>query len=140
MNNTDKRLAYLVLRLALGLNIFIHGAGRLFGGYAKFVDEMITQFANTGLPSWSISVFGYVVPVMEMLIGILLVLGLATRYVSVVGSLLMIVLIFGMGLLQKWEIVGLQMDYVFFYFLLLFFIEWNYFSGDKWLLSRAEKR
>jgi thiosulfate dehydrogenase (quinone) large subunit len=140
MNTTDKRLAYLVLRLALGLNIFIHGAGRLFGGYAKFVDEMLSQFANTGLPSFSVSMFGYVVPVMETLIGALLVLGLATRYTTVVGSLLMIFLIFGMGILQNWEIVGLQMNYVFFYFLLLFFIEWNYFSADEWLLSKTKKR
>jgi thiosulfate dehydrogenase [quinone] large subunit len=140
MSNTDKRLAYLVLRLALGLNIFIHGAERLFGGYAKFVDETLSQFANTGLPSFSVSMFGYAVPVIETLIGALLVLGLATRYATVVGSLLMIFLIFGMGILQKWEIVGLQMNYVFFYFLLLFFIEWNYFSADEWLLSKTKKR
>lgn len=140
MKNTDKRLAYLVLRLALGINIFIHGAERIFKSYAKFVDELTIQFANSGLPGWSITAFGYATPVMETLIGILLILGLATRYALVGGSLLMIVLIFGMGLLQNWAIVGLQMNYVFFYFLLLFLIEWNYFSGDAWLLSRAQKK
>ncbi len=131
MNNVDKRIAYLLLRLAMGLNIFIHGAARLIGGYEKFVDETVDQFAKTVLPSWSVTSFAYVVPVVEMLIGIMLILGLATRYASAAGSLLMIVLILGMGLLQKWEIVGLQMNYVVFYFLLLFFIEWNYFSLDN---------
>ena len=94
MNNTDKRLAYLILRLALGINIFIHGAGRLIDGYAKFVDEVKIQFANSLLPSWSVTAFGYAIPVMELLIGILLVFGIATRYALVVGSLLIIVLIF----------------------------------------------
>ena len=117
----------------------MHGAGRLIHGYAKFVDEVKIQFANSVLPSWSVTAFGYAIPAMELLIGILLVFGVATRYALVVGSLLIIVLIFGMGLLQKWEIVGLQMNYVFIYVLLLSLIEWNYFSGDEWLTSRAQK-
>lgn len=136
----DKQLAYLVLRLALGVNIFMHGAGRLFGSYSKFVDGIKIQFASTILPSWSVTALGYAIPIMETLIGVLLIIGLATRYASVVGSLLMIVLIFGMSLLQKWEIVGIEMNYVFFYFLLLVLIEFNYFSVDEWLLSRTEKR
>jgi thiosulfate dehydrogenase [quinone] large subunit len=133
MNDVDKQLAYLVLRLALGVNMFIHGAGRLGGNYAEFVAETMKQFANSPIPAFGVSIWGHMIPYLETAIGLLLTLGFATRLVSVAGSLLMVSLIFGMGTLQKWDIVGTQMIYVLFYFLLLFVIEWNRYSVDGWL-------
>lgn len=133
MNDVDKPLAYLVLRLALGVNMFIHGVGRLGGNYEKFVADTVGQFANAPIPALSVSIFAHTIPFLETAIGLLLILGFATRFVSVLGGLVMVNLIFGMGILQKWDIVGIQMIYVLFYFLLLFLIEWNRHSVDGWL-------
>jgi thiosulfate dehydrogenase [quinone] large subunit len=137
MNHVDKQLAYLVLRLALGVNMFIHGVGRLGGNYEKFVAGTVGQFAASPLPALSVSIFGHIIPFLETVIGLLLVLGFATRFVSVIGGLVMVSLIFGMGILQKWDIVGIQMVYILFYFLLLFLIEWNRYSVDGWLEKNA---
>jgi thiosulfate dehydrogenase (quinone) large subunit len=93
----------------------------------------VGQFAASALPALSVSIFGHIIPFLETVIGLLLVLGFATRFVSVIGGLVMVSLIFGMGILQKWDIVGIQMVYILFYFLLLFLIEWNRYSVDGWL-------
>jgi thiosulfate dehydrogenase (quinone) large subunit len=139
MNRIDKQLAYLVLRLALGVNMFIHGAGRLGGNYEKFVAETVSQFTNSPMPASSVSIFAHTIPFLETTIGALLVLGFATRFVSVIGGLTMVSLIFGMGILQKWDIVGIQMIYVLYYFLLLFLIEWNRYSVDGWLRTGTDR-
>ena len=136
MCDIDKRLAYLVLRLALGANMLIHGVGRLGANYEKFVAQTVDQFVKSPIPALSVSIFAHIIPFLETAIGLLLVLGLATRFVSVIGGLVMVNLIFGMGILQKWDIVGIQMMYVLFYFLLLFLIEWNRYSVDGWLCKR----
>jgi thiosulfate dehydrogenase [quinone] large subunit len=136
VNVIGKQLAYAVLRFALGVNILVHGVGRVGEHYERFVAETIAQFASSPLPTWSVSLFGHILPFLEVVIGSLLIVGGATRYVSVMGGLVMVSLIFGMGLLQKWDIVGIQMIYVLFYFLLLFFLEWNYYSLDGWLGRR----
>lgn len=135
----DKQLAYLVLRLALGVNMFIHGAGRLGGNYEKFVAATVGQFTNSPIPALGVSIFAHTIPFLETAIGALLILGFATRFVSVIGGLVMVNLIFGMGILQKWDIVGAQMMYVLFYFLLLFLIEWNRYSVDGWLIPGTDR-
>jgi thiosulfate dehydrogenase [quinone] large subunit len=134
--HTDKQLAYLVLRITLGVNMLVHGAGRFGENHEKFVSDTVTLFANSPLPSWSVSAFAYLIPLTETVIGIFLIVGFLTRYASILGALVMVGLIFGMGVLQKWDIVGIQMIYVLFYFLLLFLIEWNRFSLDARLLSK----
>jgi hypothetical protein len=41
-------------------------------------------------------------------------------------------LMFGMGLLQQWQVVALQLFYVGFYALLLATSGWDYYSVDFW--------
>ena len=40
----DSSLAYALLRVTLGLNIFMHGTSRLLGGIGNFVSGMIKMF------------------------------------------------------------------------------------------------
>ena len=129
----EKEMGYFLMRLALGVNLFIHGVIRLGGNYDKFVNEEVAQFAASPLPEWSSNLFIHAIPCAEAVIGTLLILGLATRSVLVAGSLLMVCLIFGMGTLQKWDVVSSQMIYVLFYSLLLSFAERNYYALDHWL-------
>jgi thiosulfate dehydrogenase [quinone] large subunit len=55
----DSSLAYALLRVTLGLNIFMHGTTRLLAGIGNFVNGMIKMFQNTVLPTAVVAPFGY---------------------------------------------------------------------------------
>ncbi|MFZ0298120.1 MAG: DoxX family protein [Candidatus Sulfotelmatobacter sp.] len=63
--------ALLVMRLALGAVMFVHGYHKVFGGLHHHADLV----ASLGLPRWS----GYLSAFTEFLGGLLVLLGLFTR-------------------------------------------------------------
>ncbi len=92
----DRALACLLLRLALGLNIAMHGVTRfLLTGVSQFVKATTALFQNTPLPYWQVRAFATALPYLEFLVGVLLILGFWTRFALTAGSLLMLALIFG---------------------------------------------
>jgi thiosulfate dehydrogenase (quinone) large subunit len=64
----------------------------------------------------------------EAIIGTLFFLGLFSRPVFVISTLLMLLLIFGGALMQHWEIVSVQMTYIAFYVVLLATVRYDRFS------------
>jgi len=126
----DRQLGYLFLRLILGLNIFLHGLIRILAGTIHFAASLIPEFAKTPLADWAVYDFGLVLPWAEAAIGLLLLLGLFTRWALIAGSLVMLVLTFGTGLRQDWSIAALQLTYAVIYAALLAFREHNFFSAD----------
>jgi len=129
----DYVLAYFTLRLALGINELIHGVTRIFtGSLSAFVDLTQTQFQNTPLPVWQVRSFATVVPICEFLIGVLLILGLWTRWALVLAAVLMVGIIFGTGMRNEWQIVFLQMFYSYLYSLLLVWRRYDAWSLDAW--------
>jgi thiosulfate dehydrogenase [quinone] large subunit len=109
----DQRLAYLLLRLLTGLDFFGHGFARIFTGthLGGFAHWMVGDMAKSPLPASLILAIGYVVPCVELLIGILLLLGIATRYTLILAMLLMLVLMFGVTMKQDWNVAGQQLLY-----------------------------
>ena len=93
----DRRLAYLLLRLTLGLNILLHGAVRL-PALGAFAEGMVRQLTDTPLPAVAVRLFGLVLPFLEAAIGLLLTIGLWTRRALVAGGLLVAALVFGTAL------------------------------------------
>ena len=132
----DRRAAYAILRLALGVNMLLHGLVRL-PHMAAFVNGMATQFQATVLPGFAVKSFGWVLPFAEGLIGLLLVLGWRTRQALVAGGLVMAALIAGTSLRSDWPTVGIQMVYSAIYYLLLRDASHNGFSLDGWLGRRG---
>jgi thiosulfate dehydrogenase [quinone] large subunit len=126
---TDRALGYLVLRLALGFAIMLHGLVRL-SIYSQFIADTVKQFAPTFLPPASVRLLAYSLPFVESTVGFLVLIGAATRYALLLGGLFMLPLLFGMNILQQWAIVEIQLIYVLLYFLLLFYHEWNDYSVD----------
>jgi thiosulfate dehydrogenase (quinone) large subunit len=127
----DRALACLLLRATLGLNIALHGITRIFlGGVTPFVNATLTQFQNTPLPAWQVRAFATAVPFLELLIGVLLFVGLWTRWALSAGALLMMALIFGTALRSEWNLLFLQMFYSFLYFVLLMCRQYDSFSVD----------
>lgn len=134
MNVSTQQIAVSLLRFALGVNIFIHGVVRLGPNYQKFIDWTTGLFKEAPLPDFAVVAFAHSIPILETLIGILLILGLFTVPALVAGTLLMISLMAGMCLIQNWEIVGIQMIYILIYTALLFVLSNNNnFSIDHYV-------
>jgi putative oxidoreductase len=79
-------LGLLVLRLVLGIILIAHGKGKILGGIARHMATV----ANLGFPAW----VGYLSAGTEFFGGILLILGLLTRWVSVAVAIEMLVIVF----------------------------------------------
>ena len=126
----DGALAYLFLRATLGVNILFHGLSRVLAGTDAFAASLVQQFHATPLPSGMVSAFAHVLPWVEAGIGLLVLLGAATRLALCAGALLILVLTFGSTLHQDWEVAGLQLIYAAVYAALLAFRDKNEFSVD----------
>lgn len=118
---SNKKLAVLLLRFVTGINFLMHGAVRVFGDYSGFADGMVNDFSDTYLPAFSVRLLGYAIPIIELIIGVILITGFKLRIGLVIGFLLMATLIFGMSLLQQWGVVGSQMIYALALFFILYF-------------------
>ena len=110
----DAALAHGLARVALGLNIAIHGYSRL-PNLVGFASGMVKQFAATFLPSPLVYITGFGIAIGEAVIGTVLVFGLLLRPTLVIGILLMLLLIFGSTLIEQWEIVSVPLITVAFY-------------------------
>lgn len=120
---SNKKLAVLLLRFVTGINFLMHGAVRVFGDYSGFADGMVNDFSDTALPAFSVRLLGYAIPIIELIIGVILITGFKLRIGLIIGFLLMAILIFGMSLLQQWGVVGSQMIYTLALFFILYFQE-----------------
>ena len=129
-------LAFLLLRLTLGLNICMHGVSRLAAGPAAFADSLVPMFQNTALPVWSVHIFGLILPWAETILGFLLFIGFCTSVVLLAGSLLILVLTFGTTLRQDWSTAGVQLVYAAIYAALLALDRRNDYSLDRLLSLR----
>jgi thiosulfate dehydrogenase [quinone] large subunit len=129
-------LAFLLLRLTLGLNICMHGVSRLAAGPAAFANSLIPIFQNTPLPAWSVHIFGLILPWAEAILGFLLLIGFCTSVALLAGSLLILVLTLGTTLRQDWSTAGVQLIYAAVYAALLALGRWNDYSLDRLLSLR----
>jgi thiosulfate dehydrogenase (quinone) large subunit len=136
MTLPDRRLAYLLLRLTLGINMLLHGAVRL-SALGAFAARMVQQFADTPLPAMAVHLFGLLLPFLETAIGLLLIVGLWTRWTLIAGGLLIATLVFGTALRSDWETLGIQMLYVIIYYLLPAGRTSDHFSLDTVLTKRT---
>ena len=116
----DAALGYGLLRVTMGLNFLVHSFGR-WRNLGGFVDGVAAAFAHTPLPVWSVRAFAFVIPFWEPLVGILLALGLWTRWALVAGSSLIAALVFGTSLRGDYTVLSEQMIYALIFFVLLLF-------------------
>ena len=127
----DRALAVLLLRLALGLDILLHGVTRLFiGGLNAFVNSTAAQFQHAVLPMWQVRAFATAIPFLEFAIGLLLIAGFALRWTLVAGAVLMVALEFGTAIRSDWQVVSSQLLYSLLYSALLFCRAYDVYSLD----------
>ncbi len=133
---SDKSIAYLLLRLALGVNLAGHGFIRFYNGVGGFASGIAEHMAKSPLPHGFVLAFGYAIPAIEVLLGIALSLGIGTRIALAFGAAFMISLTAGVTLNQQFDVAGLQLTYSLAFFALLFLCEHNALSLDAALAAR----
>ena len=129
--SSDAVIAYTILRVSFGANIMLHGVSRILMGHAAFLAYLTHYFEKASyVPVSMLSVFATVQPWVELILGLLLMIGLATRFSLIAGGLVIMCLVFGTNLAQDWLGSGLQLIYAFLYYYLLTHREENRYSVD----------
>ncbi len=126
---TNDQLAFVLARITIGLNLLIHGVVRI-PKLSKFVAHITEGFRDTYLPHFIVLPFAYILPFIELILGLLLLIGLKTRWATAAGALLIAILIFGTSLQEDWALVGSQMIYAIFFFIMIKNLEHNAFAID----------
>ncbi|MGY0035917.1 DoxX family protein [Pedobacter sp. NJ-S-72] len=100
-------ITFLLARLPIGMSMLGHGLVRL-PKLAAFSEWMTGSFSKSVLPEFMVLPFSYLLPVLELITGLLLVSGLFTRFAVLLGSAIMLMLIFGSCMIEQWENVFIQ--------------------------------
>jgi thiosulfate dehydrogenase [quinone] large subunit len=133
----DSVLAYTILRLSFGANIMLHGVSRFVMGHEAFLAYLNHYFEKAKVvPLGTLPAFAYVLPWLETGFGLLLMLGLATRFALIGGAIVITCLVIGTNLAQDWLVSGLQLIYAFLYYYLLAHIAENRISVDGMMGSK----
>jgi thiosulfate dehydrogenase [quinone] large subunit len=128
---------YTILRVSFGANIMLHGVSRFFMGHAAFLAYLNHYFEHAhGIPMSTLPTFASVLPWVETTLGLLLLLGLATRFALIAGAIVITCLVIGTNLAQDWLVSGLQLIYAFVYYYLLAHIDENRISLDALIKSK----
>ncbi|RBW68388.1 DoxX family protein [Bacillus taeanensis] len=80
--NKNVEIGALILRVVLGITFFIHGLAKFQGG----IDNTAGWFSSIGLPGF----LAYAVAIIELVGGLVLIVGFATRIVSILLALIML--------------------------------------------------
>lgn len=126
----NQYLTYLFARLLIGMSMFGHGFVRVFD-LTGFADKMTKGFEDTLLPEALIYPFMIGLPILELVVGLLLLIGAKTKWATIAGLVIMLALIFGSSMQQNWGAVPVQMFHGLFLLGILLFLPYNKYSLDK---------
>jgi thiosulfate dehydrogenase [quinone] large subunit len=126
----EKQWAYALFRFALGVNFCGHGFVRIAHGIPTFAAATSSHLASSILPQGFVYLYACAIPVVEAVLGTLLVLGLFTRFALVAGALFMVTLTAGVTANQDWGTAGTQLLYSLVFFVLLFLAEYDALGID----------
>lgn len=133
VSKADATVAYVVVRLAFGLAMFMHGASRFIAGIDKYAKPTIAGFDAVALPHGLVVFSVYAIPCAEVLIGIFLLFGFLTRTGILASAALMFLLIFGTSMEQNWAVLAIQLNYVLIVAILYLGLGLNRFCVDSYL-------
>ncbi len=96
--NFDYTAAAFLTRLFLGVMFLAAGIGKFVMGYSNYLAAFTGMFSKSWVPSILTTPVVYIVPVLELLLGILLIAGLWSDKVLIVSGITLIA--FGLGALS----------------------------------------
>ncbi|BDM83347.1 DoxX family protein [Acaryochloris marina] len=136
LNRTDVAISYVLLRLLIGVNFLNHGLTRI-GNIPGFVESMVKAMENSYFPEPLVRINAFLVPVIELIVGVLIILGWQTRIALTITSGLMVILMLGVTSVQNWQTAGDQLVYGVILFILLACRNFNTVSVDYWLKRKT---
>ncbi|MSR64961.1 MAG: DoxX family membrane protein [Verrucomicrobiae bacterium] len=95
MTYTNNQKACLLLRLFLGMMFLFASFGKFKMGLNAFADMIAKGFTDTMLPHFFLVAYGYVLPIVELVLGITLLLGIFADVMTMVAALTLLSLFFG---------------------------------------------
>jgi len=104
----DFKTTYFFLRLPIAISLLGHGLVRL-PKLKTFSNWMVTSMEKSVIPSFMIVPFSYILPIVEFLIGLLLLIGFQTKYTIYSGLVLMSILILGSTSIENWSAIEAQL-------------------------------
>jgi thiosulfate dehydrogenase [quinone] large subunit len=128
----DVAIAYLLLRILIGVNYFNHGFTRIFN-IPGFVEETVKTLEPSYFPEFLVRINSFLVPPVELIVGILITVGLFTRGSLIATFILMIILKLGVTSIQNWGAATSMLSYGLVLFILLAGVGFNIYSIDHWL-------
>lgn len=138
LRRRDLVTAYTLLRIILGINFFNHGFTRI-GNIPGFADSMVQLFKDSFLPLALVKATSFLVPIIELIVGLLVTFGLATQAALVTGFGLMGIFMYGITLLQNWETATSQLIYCLVFFILVAGNGLDTVSLD-WIIQRRRRK
>lgn len=133
--NTYSRAAGLLfIRSLLGVIFLMQGYGKVFVfGVSKVYAMFFAAFENTFLPKWIIISTAYYTSYIEMIGGLLLIVGIFRKYIYYLLSIDLLVVSFGHGLLEPiWDLQHVMPRTILLAALFLIPKEW-----DRWCLDNT---
>ncbi|AHJ28411.1 DoxX family protein [Nodularia spumigena CS-584] len=127
----DIAIAYLLLRILIGVNYFNHGFTRIFD-IPGFAEGIVEQLKDSYFPEFLVRINSYLVPPVELIVGVLITIGLATRSALIATFILMIILKMGVTSIQNWGAATSMLSYALVLFILLAGNSFNIYSLDHW--------
>jgi len=126
----DRRIGYLLMRLAVGFSLLGHGLVRI-PKLAGFHTHLTSDFTHSILPMTLVSAAGYALPFVEFCIGAMVVVGLLTKLGLIAGVLSMSILVFGSTTIEDYSVIGEQLIHAAILVGLIVFLEYNSYSVDR---------
>ena len=134
----DFSVVGFLLRLPIGVLFLFAGLNKFLGGYGNFVSWIIQDMSEkTWLPKVLLYPYAYVLPFIEVVVGVLLIIGLLTRPALIATALLSTSLLFGKVLAQDHATVANIANYVLITAIAYYFSRQNRFSLDA--LRKSER-
>ena len=122
-----KQLLYFFLRLPIAVSLLGHGLVRL-PKLSTFSNWMVETMEKSFLPKVLVIPFSYALPILEAIIGLLLLIGFKTKYTIYSGLVLMSILILGSSSIENWGAIEAQLLHSFYLFALLYVLEKDSFK------------
>ena len=97
-------------RWVIGVVLLFAGIGK-FGNLSGFVGYLTSQFEKTWLPKAILVPYAHAVPFVEVMLGALLILGIARNAVLFIAGIFFITLTFGQILLSQPQVIFQNMIY-----------------------------
>lgn len=119
-----EKAAYTLARLPIGLSFLGHGLVRL-PKLNQFVNGMQKGFEATYLPTEIVKPFAFVLPFLELLLGLAILIGFKMKNTTILGVVLVCILIFGSSFQENWSAIAIQMFYGIYLVALYLFSNYN---------------